>query len=129
MWQVKAGEELLTSYGPSFWVGGQPTGNQPSPGEEAATGGETLLDSEAAAAPADRRGGDGTEVLDAAYWRGRGGPRTAALLAESSLAVASAERGVRASRVAMEVEAAFEAAMEYARDLEEAQEAEAAKED
>ena len=51
------------------------------------------------------------------------------MLAESSLAVAAAERGVRASRVAMEVEAAFEAAMEYARDLEEAQEAEAAKED
>ena len=72
---VAAGEELFASYGPSYWVGGQPVD-------------DAALD----ATPRRLRSCD---VLDSSYWGERGGARTIELLEAASEAVRATEARLR----------------------------------
>lgn len=97
---VDAGEELFASYGPSYWVGGQP-----------------VVEGEREAPQRRMRSSD---VLDGEYWAERGGPRTRALLEAASEIVHEAEeallRGEPADAVSA-LDAGLEEAIETVREM------------
>ena len=96
---VAADEELLLSYGPSYWVGGKPL--------------------DGASCSSERRQ-SGSAVVDADYWGRRGGERTRELLDQSSAAVLAATSGLSPATVT-HLTKGLEAALDVVWELEQAE--------